>query len=103
MKYNKNSKKPQVKEFEFELEKVVFEEGSEVPEGCFDTLSEGVVDGVMQIFDDLMSGDLDSLSLMPVESFLPIILIRHIGGFAVEQSVTSSAVEYGFDPEMIFE
>ena len=50
-----------------------------------------------------MSGDLDSLSLMPVESFLPIILIRHIGGFAIEQSVTTTAIEYGFDPEMIFE
>ena len=50
-----------------------------------------------------MSGDLDSLSLMPVESFLPIILIRHIGGFAIEQSISSTAIEYGFDPEMVFE
>ena len=32
-----------------------------------------------------------------------MILIRHIGGYAVEQSVTSTAIEYGFDPEMIFE
>ena len=84
VKYNKNSKKPQVKEFNFDLGKITFEDGSNVPEGCYETLHEGISDGVNQIYDDLMSGDLDSLSLMPVESFLPIILIRHIGGFAVE-------------------
>ena len=103
VKYNRNSQKPQVKEFQFELGSITFEDGSNVPEGCFETIHEGVTDGVNAIYDDLMSGDLDSLSLMPVESFLPIILIRHIGGFAIDQSVTSTAIEYGFDPEMVFE
>lgn len=40
---------------------------------------------------------------MPVESFLPVILIRHIGSFAMEQKLSPVSVEFGFDPEMVFE
>ena len=46
---------------------------------------------------------MDSLSSMPVESFLPMIMIRHIGGFAWEQNIDPKAITFGFDPEMLFE
>ena len=36
------------------------------------------------MYDSIWNGDLDSLSVMPVESFLPMILMRHVGGFATE-------------------
>jgi len=55
------------------------------------------------MYDKLWAGDLESLVSMPVESFLPMIMVRHIGGFAMEQSVSPESIEFGFDPEMIFE
>ena len=55
------------------------------------------------MYDSIWGGDLDSLSIMPVESFLPLILIRHVGGFALEQKISSQAIQFGFDPEMVFE
>ena len=57
----------------------------------------------MGMYEKLWSGDLDSLATMPVESFLPMIFIRHIGGFAMEQSFNPTSIEFGFDPEMVFE
>ena len=47
-----------------------------------------MVDGVMMVYESVWNGDMDSLSSMPVESFLPLILIRHVGGFAMEQIVS---------------
>lgn len=32
-----------------------------------------------------------------------MIVIRHVGGFAMEQKLTPAAIEFGFDPEMLFE
>jgi hypothetical protein len=32
-----------------------------------------------------------------------MILIRHVGGFAREQIISPASIEYGFDPEMLFE
>ena len=56
----------------------------------------------MAMYDKLWAGDLESLAAMPVESFLPMILIRHIGGLAMEQKTSPTQIEFGFDPEMIF-
>lgn len=30
-------------------------------------------------------------------------MIRHVGGFALEQTIDSKAIQFGFDPEMVFE
>lgn len=65
-------------------------------------MTKGLSDGVIAQYDKLWAGDLDSLANMPVESFLPMILIRHVGGFAMEQKINPEAVEFGFDPEMLF-
>ena len=102
LEINKNAQKPALKEFEFDLGFVAFEDSS-IPEGCGAEVHEGLIDGVMQMYDKLWAGDLESLTSMPVESFLPMIMIRHIGGLAREQKIDSQAVEFGFDPEMVFE
>jgi len=101
---NKNAQEPTVKDFQFDVGTVTFDEASiAAPAECLAELHEGLEHGVMAMYDSIWSGDLDSLSTMPVESFLPLIGIRHVGGFAMEQSITSSAIEFGFDPEMVFE
>ena len=40
---------------------------------------------------------------MPVESFLPMIFLRYLTGFAKDQTISPEHLEYGFDPEMLFE
>jgi len=102
LEINKKAMKPALKEFDLEIGTVVFADTT-VLEGCSLEVHEGLIDGVMQMYDKLWAGDLESLVSMPVESFLPMIMIRHIGGFAMEQSLDPQSVEFGFDPEMIFE
>ena len=100
---NPKAQKPTVKEFTFDVGQITFDEGVAVSDACTAELHEGLISGVMEMYDSLWAGDLDSLSAMPVESFLPLILIRHVGGFAREQIISPEAIEYGFDPEMVFE
>ena len=92
-----------MKEFNFEVGEVTFEDGANVSQGCKDEVGEGMVNGVYEIYDAIWSGDIESLATMPVESFLPLIGIRHVGGFAMEQKISSESIEFGFDPEMVFE
>ena len=41
---------------------------------------------------------------MPVESFLPMLALRHVGSFSKEFDLSAEkGFEYGFDPEMYFE
>ena len=75
---------------------------SDTTDACKKELHEGLIDGVMQMYDSIWTGDMDALTNMPVESFIPMIAIRHLGGFAMEQSIGEKAIEFGFDPEMIF-
>ena len=102
LEINKKAKKPALKEFELEVGTVVFDDDT-LGEGCSAEVHEGLIDGVMQMYDKLWAGDLESLVSMPVESFLPMIMVRHIGGFAMDQSLNPESIEFGFDPEMIFE
>lgn len=46
---------------------------------------------------------MQKLSNLPVESFLPLLLMKHLGSFAKDFEVTPDFLEYGFDTEMIFD
>lgn len=46
---------------------------------------------------------MDKLTNLPVESFLPLLLMKHLGSFAKTFEVTPRHLEYGFDPEMMYE
>lgn len=83
LQINPNALKPTVKDFVFEVGDLSLDDAS-VSDSCKEELVEGLIEGVMQMYDSIWNGDLDSLSVMPVESFLPLILIRHVGGFALE-------------------
>ena len=86
LQINPKAEKPTVKDFTLEIGDVVFDD-STISADCQSELNEGLVEGVMQMYDSIWNGDLDSLSVMPVESFLPLIMIRHVGGFALEQTI----------------
>lgn len=80
---NAKAQKPTVKEFTFDVSEITFDD-STVSKACETEILEGLIEGVMQMYDSIWNGDLDSLSVMPIESFLPLIMIRHVGGFALE-------------------
>ena len=83
LQINPKALKPTVKDFTIDLGDVSFENSS-LSEACRSELHEGLIEGVMQVYDSIWQGDMLSLQLMPVESFLPLIMIRHVGGFAME-------------------
>ena len=58
---------------------------------------------IMKTYEDIWEGDLSKIANMPVESFLPMLALRHIGSFSREFSYSPEAFEFGFDPEMYFE
>jgi len=40
---------------------------------------------------------------LPVESVTPLLLLKQIGSFAREFEINMDYLQYGFDPEMLFE
>jgi len=50
-------------------------------------------------YDFVMSGDLESITKLPVESFVPFLFLRHMTNFAQKFELGSNSVEYGFNPE----
>ena len=65
-------------------------------------LKEQVRSAVVDAYDGIWDGDMDKLSNLPVESFLPILLMKHLGTFAKQFEIAPHFLEYGFDPEMMF-
>ena len=60
-------------------------------------------EGLVKAYDSIFEGDVGRISHMPVESFLPMIFLRYLTGFAKDQTISPEHLEYGFDPEMLFE
>jgi len=46
---------------------------------------------------------MQKLSNLPVESFLPMLLLKHLGSFARDFEISPNFFEYGFDQEMVFD
>lgn len=45
---------------------------------------------------------MDLIKHMPVETFMPVLLMRHLGSAAKTFNIASDFIEYGFDTEMIY-
>ena len=58
---------------------------------------------MLQAYNGVFEGDMQKLSNLPVESFLPLLLMKHLASFAKDFDITPEHLEYGFDTEMIFE
>ena len=58
---------------------------------------------IRNVYDSIWEGDVGKIANMPVESFLPMLALRHLGSFSKEFSLSPEGIEYGFDPEMYFE
>lgn len=62
-----------------------------------------VREGLETNYNEISSGNVDKLTVMPVESFLPMIMLRYVFGFARKQEISSENLDFGFDPEMLLE
>lgn len=54
---------------------------------------------MMASFEEIWDGDLDKLVNLPVQSLLPMLLIRHLGAFTQKFSITEDYLEFGVDME----
>lgn len=102
LKLNKRAKKNAVKDFSLEIGNVNFEDTS-LPAACADEVRQGLKNAVMTVYDSIWEGNLDYLSFLPIESFLPMLFTRQLNGVAWESKFAPTGLEFGFDPEMLFE
>lgn len=108
LRVNPAAQKPSVKEFRLDLGTVSL--GDDFPKDTqeeYDSvqslLKSQIEAGIKSTYEDIWEGDLDKIANMPVESFLPMLALRHIGSFSKEFSLGPQNIEFGFDPEMYFE
>jgi hypothetical protein len=85
LKVNKKAQKPQFKDVVLELGNTSFGEGfSGDADAVGSQISEKVRESLMQYYNELWEGDINKISVMPVESFLPMIFLRYLVGFSRE-------------------
>ena len=56
----------------------------------------------MEVYDGIWEGNMESLTVMPIESLLPMMFLRQAGNYAVDQSVSPTSVDFGFDPQILW-
>lgn len=54
---------------------------------------------ILDKYNLLWEGDVGSLQTLPVESLMPVLLLKHLGSFATQMDISKDNIEYGFDPE----
>lgn len=106
LQVNPNAKKPAVTDFKIEVGEVTL--GDDFPkdgtEGELQALLRAELEKeIRNTYTAIWDGEIDKIANMPVESFLPMLALRHIGSFSKEFSLSPDSIEYGFDPEMYFE
>jgi hypothetical protein len=57
---------------------------------------------VRSAYEDIWDGDFAALGRLPLESFLPMILLKQISSVAKTFQITPGYLEYGFDPEVFY-
>lgn len=107
LKHNKGALMPIIKDFIIDVGQVALAEGHGLDEAGIAAVKEGikknVLERVMQTYQEIWDGDIEKISDLPVESFLPLLVLRHLGSFAKSTDMTSKHFQYGFDPEMVYE
>ena len=104
LELNKEAQKPEFQDVELVLgEPSLGDDFTGDKDAVSKQLSEKVRKGLMDTYDELWSGDANRLSVMPVESFLPMIFLRYVVGFSKTKDINSENINFGFEPEMILD
>lgn len=95
--------KYEVGEVDFEIATITAPDGSELACGCFESLiREQVGELIKSNFAKIMKGDKESLLHLPVESLLPIMILKNLASMSTSFEISPAHLEYGFDPDVAF-
>lgn len=94
---------PKVKDFIVNFGDVSFTGTTLNDDTVRESFKESMNNAIQKAYQEIWDGDLEKISNLPVESFLPLLVLRHVGSIAHTRNLTSKLFEYGFDPEMIYE
>jgi hypothetical protein len=67
--------------------------------GIETAIKEQTVKLIRSKYDALWLSKTDSLETLPVESLLPMLILKHAGAFAKTFIVNPQYLEFGYDPE----
>lgn len=88
-KINKDAMMPTVKDFQFELGEVTLDFTDSATEARVkEILKNEGIQAVKQAYDIMWEGDFAKLGKLPLESFLPMLLLKQIGSVAKTFSVS---------------
>lgn len=97
--FNENAVIPNGKDLVVEMGDIALQ--GEVDAGFIPLIKEATEKSIKDTYDFVMSGDMDSITKLPVESFVPFLFLRHMTNFAQKFELAPNTVEYGFNPEQI--
>lgn len=100
-KINKDAMMPTTKAFRFEIGDITTDLGEE-DSAINSVLKEQSEKAVREAYEEIWDGDFDRLGKMPLESFLPMLLLKQISMVATTFEITPDHLDYGFDPEIFY-
>jgi hypothetical protein len=101
LEYNKFAKKIERSDFGLEIGKI--SAASQISDALSEEIRLIAKSEITKAYDKIWEGEITSLKNLPVESITPLLLLQQLGSVASVYTVNMDYLEYGFDPEMIFE
>ena len=104
LKYNDKAMMPQTKDLQFDLGGFTYEDfdnGHANADYIKKTIESHVAKSFRDTYMKIWNGDMKKIANLPVESFIPLLFIKHMGAFAKEYSMTPDFIDMGFDPETL--
>jgi hypothetical protein len=100
-KINKDAMMPTTKAFRFEIGDITTDLGED-DSTIKSVLKEQSEKAVREAYEEVWEGDFARLGKMPLESFLPMLLLKQISSVATTFEITPDHLDFGFDPEIFY-
>jgi hypothetical protein len=100
LKFNKEAKQFVPGQFNVKVDDVKSE--TALSEEMLTLVQTTVTDLIKAEYDLMWQGDVESLQTLPVESLMPVLMLKHLGSFASTMIVSPDNIEYGFNPDQSF-
>lgn len=102
-KINEDAMMPTAKEFRLEFGDMSVDlPDEEATESIKTILKEHCEKAVREAYEEIWDGDFATIGKLPLESFLPMLVIKQISSVAKTFQITPDYLEYGFDPEIFY-
>lgn len=102
-KINQDAMMPTAKDFRFSIGDIKTDLAEEdATESLKTILRDNCEKAVMEAYDLIWEGDFDNIGKLPLESFLPMLVIKQISSVAKTFKISPDYLDYGFDPEIFY-